>query len=207
MFIENGHNKQLLKKSVIKHNNKKNNKNNHENNTENRDYKNLKKLPWISNSPKIKCEFKKIGKDISFTSEKNLQQILCQKNKPKLLQNSQPGVYQLDCSCNGKYIGKSKKRVLTRCIGHQQDSISGKWESSGTTEHTKEYHEQFDWLHPKTIHISPYMYERKIPEALEISKLKTINEKDKTFTVLNRDNGDYVTTNSWKPLSMKMGNH
>ena len=29
------------------------------------------------------------------------------------------------------------------------------------------------------------MYERKIREALEIKKLNTINEKDKTFTVLN----------------------
>ena len=196
MFVENGHNKQLLKNLVIKYNNKKNNKNNH------------KKLSWIPNiSPKIKREFKKIGKDIAFTSGKNLQQIPCQKNKPKLLSNSQPGVYQLDCSCNGKYIGESKKRVLTRCIEHQQDSMSGKWESSGATEHTKECHGQFNWLHPKTVRISPYMYERKIREALEINKLKAINEKDKTFTVLNRDNGDYVTTNSWKPLFMKMGNH
>ena len=64
MFVENGHNKQLLKNLVIKYNNKKNNKNNHENSTENRDQKNLKKLPWIPNiSPKIKREFKKIGKD------------------------------------------------------------------------------------------------------------------------------------------------
>ena len=54
MFVENGHSKQLLKNLVIKYDNKKNNKNNHENNTENRDYKNLKKLPWIPNiSPKI----------------------------------------------------------------------------------------------------------------------------------------------------------
>ena len=76
MFIENGHIKQLLKNLVIRYNNKKNNKNNHENNTENRDYKNLKKLPWIPNiSLKIKREFKKIGKDIAFTSGKNLQQI------------------------------------------------------------------------------------------------------------------------------------
>ena len=60
MFVENGHNKQLLKNLVIKYNNKKNNKNNHENITENRDCKNLKKLPWISNiSPKRKREFKK----------------------------------------------------------------------------------------------------------------------------------------------------
>ena len=41
----------------------------------------------------------------------------------------------------------------------------------------------------ETICISPYMYERKVSEALEINKLKTINEKDKTFTVLYRDRG------------------
>ena len=208
MFLENGHNKQLWKNLVVGHNNKKNNKNNHESSTQNRDYTNLKKLPWIPNiSPKIKREFKKIGKDIAFMLGKSLQQILCQKNEPKILPNSQPGVYQLDCSSIGKHIGESKKRVLTRCIELQQDSMSGKWEPSGATEHTKEYHEQFNWLHPKTVRISPYMYERKIREALEINKLRTINEKDKTFTVLNRDNGDYVTTNSWKPLFIRMGNH
>ena len=103
MSVENGHNKQLLKNLVIEYNNEKNVNNNHENNNENQDYTNLKKLPWIPNiSPKIKCEFQKIRKDIAFTSGKNLQQILCQKNKPKLLPNSQPGVYQLDCSCSWK---------------------------------------------------------------------------------------------------------
>ena len=92
MFVENGHNKQLLKNLVMKYNNKKNNKKNRKNNTENRDYSNLKKLPWIPNiNPKIKREFKKIGKDVAFTSAKNLQQILSQKNKLKLLPNSQPG--------------------------------------------------------------------------------------------------------------------
>ena len=45
MFVENIHNKQLLKSLVIKYNNKKNNKSNDENNNGNRDYKNLKKLP------------------------------------------------------------------------------------------------------------------------------------------------------------------
>ena len=73
MFFENGHNKQLFKNLVMKYNNKKNNKNKRENNTENREYSNLKKLPWIPNiSPKLKLEFKKIGKDIAFTSGKNL---------------------------------------------------------------------------------------------------------------------------------------
>ena len=139
--------------------------------------------------------------------EKIDNKFFVKKNKPKLLPNSLPEVYQLDCSCNGKYIGKSKKRVLKWCIEHQQDSMSGKWESSGATKHTKEWHGQFNWLHRETVHISPYMYKRKIPEALKINRLKTINEKDKTFTVLNRDNGDYITTNSWKPLFMKMGKH
>ena len=79
---------------------------------QNQDCTNLKKLPWIPNiSPKIKREFNKIGKDIAFTLGKNLQQTLCQKNKLRLLPNSQPGVYQLDCSCKGKYISKLKKRV------------------------------------------------------------------------------------------------
>ena len=85
--------------------------------------------------------------------------------------------------------------------------MSEKWESSGATEHTKECHGQFDWLPPKTLRISPYMYERKIREALEIIRVKAVNEKDKTFTVLNRDKCDYATTNSWKPLFMKKGNH
>ena len=84
-----------------------------------------------------------------------MSQFSVKKKQPKLLPNSQPGIYQLDCLYNGKYIGESKKRVLTRCIEHQQDSMSGKWESSWGTEHTKECHVQFDWLHPKTKKESP----------------------------------------------------
>ena len=60
-------------------------------------------------------------------------------------------MYQLDFSCNGRYIGEPKKKVLTRCIEYQQDSMKGNWESSGATEHTKECHGQFNWIHPRTI--------------------------------------------------------
>ena len=52
-----------------------------------------------------------------------------------------------------------------------------------------------------------YIQERNIREALEIYKLRTINEKDKTFTPWNRDNGDYLMKNSWKLLFVKMENH
>ena len=92
------------------------------------------------------------------------------------------------------------KRVLTQCIEDQQDGMSGKWESSVAAEHTtmpwtirmaaSENSTHF------TIHVG-----KNNPRALKINKLKTINENDKIFTVLNRDNGDYVTTNSWKAIS------
>ena len=54
------------------------------------------------------------------------------------------------------------------------------------------------------------MYKRKVHEACEINiyfRLKTLIETDKTFKALNRDNGDYITTNSWKPLLQNTGNH
>ena len=65
------------------------------------------------------------------------------KKNPKLPPDTQLGVYQLDCLCNEKYIGESKRRVLTQCIVHQQDSMSRKWESPGAAEHRKEWHGQF----------------------------------------------------------------
>ena len=125
----------------------------------------------------------------------------------KQTETTHPGVYQLDCSCSGRYIGESKKKILTRCIEHQHDNIKGNWESSSTTEHTKECHGQFNWIHPRTIAVMPNMYKRNVREALKINRLKTLNETDKTLKVLNMDNGDYVTTNSWKPIFRKIGNH
>ena len=95
MFVENGHKIIFLEALVKDYNTKKKN-------SDNRNYTNTKKIPWVPNiGPKIRKEFKKVNKDITFTSSKNLQSILCQ-NKPKLLPNSHLGVYQLDCSCNSR---------------------------------------------------------------------------------------------------------
>ena len=56
---------------------------------------------------KIKTRIQQNWSKIAFISGdgENLQRILC-KNKPKLLPNSNPGVYQLDWTCNAKYIGE-----------------------------------------------------------------------------------------------------
>ena len=97
------------------------------------------------------------------------------------------------------YYGESKKKVLTRTIDHQQDSIKGKWESSGATEHCLTCHGQFNWIHPKSIKIEPKYYERKIREALDIKKAKCSDVK-----VLNRDEGNIFKTNSWTPLFARL---
>ena len=59
----------------------------------------------------MKREFKKIENDISFTSGKNVQQILCQENKPKLLSNSEPRVYQ-SASAMGNILANRKRKCL-----------------------------------------------------------------------------------------------
>ena len=105
MFVENGHDRNYLN-SII-------NENKHQApNTENKD-SNIVKLPWIPIiGPKIRKELQMTGCKVIFTSATKLKTILCN-NKSKLLPNSYPGVYELSCDCGGKYIGETKKRVLT----------------------------------------------------------------------------------------------
>ena len=99
---------------------------------------------------------------------------------------------------------RNKKSVLTRSIEHQENSMAGKWEASGATEHSKDCHEQFNWLHPKTLAKLSNIHEREIRESLDINNLETKAEYDKSIKVLNRDRGNIVNTNSWKPLYCKI---
>ena len=98
MFAENEYARTLLENLVKDYNtNKKNN--------DRSNYTNSKKIWWVPNIVlKLRKYFKKVNKDIIFTSGKNLQSILF-RNKPNLLPKGHPGVHQLDCSWNGKYIG------------------------------------------------------------------------------------------------------
>ena len=196
MFVENGHDRNYLNSRI--------NENKHQaHNTENKD-SNIVKLLWIPIiGPKITKKLQKTGCKVIFTSATKLKNILCN-NKSKLLPNSYPGVYELSHDCGGKYIGETKKRVLTRSIEHQKDSMTGKWEASGATEHSKDCHERFNWLHPKRLAKLSNIHERKIGESLEINNLETKAECDKSIKVLNRDQGNIVNTNSWKPLFRKI---
>ena len=61
----------------------------------------------------------------------------------------------------------------------------------------------FNWLHPKTLAKLSKIHERKIRESLEINNLDTKAEYGQSIKVLNRDRGNIVNTNSWKPLFRK----
>ena len=104
----------------------------------------------------------------------------------------------------GEYIGETKKRVLARSVEHQEDSMADKWEALGATEHSKECHGPFNWLHPKIFVKLSNIHERKIRESLEINNLETKAEHGKSVKVLNRDRGNIVNTNSWKPFFHKI---
>ena len=79
--------------------------------------------------------------------------------------------------------------------------MAGKWEASSATEHSKDCHVPFNWLHPKTLAKLSNIHERKIRESLEINNLET---NDKSIKVLNRDWVNIVNSNSWKPLFGKI---
>ena len=96
----------------------------------------------------------------------------------------------------GNTLEKQKKLVLTRSIKHQEDSMTGKWEALGATEHSKNCHGQFNWLHPKTLAKLSNIHERKIRKSLEINNLETKAEYNKSIKVLNRDRSNIINTNS-----------
>ena len=172
IFCENGHDKKTLQKIISNFEKKTHNINSNNNNNTNK--KQTITFPWIPKiGPKIKKEIQKFGFRVAFQTGPNLKNILC-KNKDKLIPNSYPGVYELKCSCGSVYNGETKKKIISRSIEHQQESIKGNWSSSGATEHTKECHGHFDW------------------ESLEIDMAVVRYGQDK---VLNRDNGNFVKTN------------
>nr|XP_047143089.1 uncharacterized protein LOC124817277 [Hydra vulgaris] len=162
------------------------------------------KLPWIPIiGPKLQREFKKQNIRVIFTSAPSLSNILCN-NKTKLPPNSNPGVYQLKCSCGNIYIGETKKKIISRSAEHQRACKNQKWSSSGATEHSKTCRGNFDWLNPKTLAVVQEYKIRKIRESLEINKAKVRCEIGIGESVLNRDDGDKVKTRTWGPILTKI---
>nr|XP_047132469.1 uncharacterized protein LOC124811196 [Hydra vulgaris] len=166
MFVENGYNKNNLI-NIARNFLKNELKNINYKPTDNQPFI---KLPWI---PIVGLKLRK--------------ELRKQNIKTKLPPNTNPGVYQLKCSCNSIYIGETKKKVISRCIENKKNSVKGKWASSGATEHSKSCQGTIDWFHPKTISIAPEYHIRKIRESLEVNRAKVRQKLGSDEKVLNRD--------------------
>ena len=133
-------------------------------------------FPWIPKiGPKIKKEIQKFGFRVAFQTGPHLKNILC-KNKDKLIPNSYPGVYKLKCSCGSVYNGETKKKIISRSRDKKASKVTG---------HPMEQ--------PNTQRNATAIPTGNTP------KLHSLHHK-----VLNRDNGNFVKTNGWKPLFRKM---
>ncbi|XP_065667725.1 uncharacterized protein LOC136088016 [Hydra vulgaris] len=198
-FLENGYNKSNLIKIT------KNYLDRFSKNTTSKQLnKQFVKLPWIPIiGPKLRREFKKQNIRVIFTSPSNLNYILCN-NKTKLPPNSNPGVYELKCSCGSINIGETKKKIISRSAEHQRACRNQKWSSSGATEHSRTCRGTFDLLNPKTLAVIPEYRIRKVRESLDINKARIRLEIDIGRHVLNRDDGDSVKTKTWGPILTKI---
>lgn len=94
-----------------------------------------------------------------------------------MLSNNVSDVYQLDCTYNALYIGRTKKKIISRTIKHQQGSFKEKWESSSTAGYCLESYVQFNWINPKSVSAKQQYHIRKIKESLEIEKAKANKRK------------------------------
>ena len=137
-----------------------------------------------------------------FKSGRNLTSILTSRNKPKLPPNSYPGVYKVPCKCTGNYIGHTGKQVQTRGNEHKKAVFLGHWDESALSEHAKKSGLGVNWDNMRTLSTQPSYYKRTIIEALEIQREELCNPNQK---IINDRAGQYVTTDTWKPLLKKIG--
>ena len=191
MFVENGYSEKPLR-SIIKHYKLSNTR-------EPCNTKKIVSLPFVSTiSKKLRTVFRKAGFTTVFKSGRNLSSILTSRNKDQLPKNSYPGVYRAPCNCKRRYLGHTGKQTRTREKEHEKAVFNGNGKSSAVAEHTKTCPAGIDWDNFVTIAAIPQYYPRAIREALEI-------QREEVGNFSNREAGQYVTIETWKPLLKKLG--
>ena len=190
IFVENGYDRQELE-NIVKTYQPGSSRNSKE-------FSNNVSMPWIPGvSNKIKAIFKKLDLDITFKSTTNLRTLLCSRNKSKVEKHEKPGVYFTQCACNGKYVGETGCLCQTRLNQHKMAIEKRNKNDSALAEHSVNCDKDINWEETKILSIQPKWYQRKIREALEIQCLNTSSEHENG---INRDRGNYVTTDTWKPF-------
>ena len=198
MFVENGYDRNKLSKIVADYGSANRAQEQVDDDTERNP---VISLPWIPKiGPKLRSIYRRHGIKVVFHRGPTLKDILS-RHKCRLPQNSNAGVYKLQCRCSKVYIGETKKRILTRAKEHERDVFEGRWAMSGAAEHARNCSQTFDWNETKTVAKEDNMARRKIRESLEIRRHKRVRDEE----VLNRDSGTRVSTTQWDYLLGKCG--
>lgn len=196
IFLENGYDEERLASTIEQTKRMKSRKKPTIDNTR------YTSLPWVPGlSQKLRKVFKRAGCAVSFKSPRNLESILTSKNKPRIDGNSQPGVYFVPTGCGSGYTGETKKQINTRNKEHEKAVFNGDTKNDAIAEHTSSCNCEIDWKQTRTLAVEPVWFKRKVREALEIRRLGTGPDEERG---LNRDLGDYVTTNTWSTVLNKV---
>ncbi|XP_065651122.1 uncharacterized protein LOC136079318 [Hydra vulgaris] len=157
-------------------------------------------LPWV---PKLSNQLKKMFKSAGYTpvfkSSKNLQQLIIQKNKPRLPNNSYPGVFKLECSCGKFYVGETRE-ISTRICQHQKHTFEGKWKNSAEVGHSRICHGAFGWNKNNTVKVEVDYFKRKVRESLEIQ----FHQCSPNEGGLNEDDGEILKVKLEKLFHVEM---
>ena len=153
-------------------------------------------LPWVPGlSPRLRKIYRKAGYKVVFKSGASLKTILTSKNKTQLPPHSHPGVYLHESTCSKKYIGQTKKRILTRTSEHADNIAKERW-AEPIAKHLHECGCQIDWTKSRTLKMSKNRFEREVREALEIQ----FHQSGPENGGMNDDNGRHLKTLFWTPM-------
>ena len=139
--------------------------------------------------------YRKAGYKVVFKSGASLKTILTSKNKTQLPPHSHPGVYLHESTCSKKYIGQTKKRILTRTSEHADNIAKERW-AEPIAKHLHECGCQIDWTKSRTLKMSKNRFEREVREALEIQ----FHQSGPESGGMNDDNGRHLKTLFWTPM-------
>ena len=158
-------------------------------------YSSMPYVPGLSGP--LKKKFRKAGCKLAFKAPRNLSSILTSRNKPSLPPNSKPGVYFTPTGCKKGYTGETGKQTDTRKTEHAKAIFTGDVKNDALAAHSSVCDCTDRLEETQMLAVEPVWYRRKVREALEIRRLKTGPNDEHG---INKDNGDYVTTNTWDPL-------
>ena len=141
------------------------------------------KFVSIPYEPRITRGLSKIFKNLDMTvvhsSGNKLQQLLGNP-KDKIELNERSGIYEISCKdCNLKYVGQTKRPIITRFKEHMAHLRYGRTEKSSVAQHAFDNSHRIDIDNLKLLRNVTNNRQLDAFESLEISKCKNSMNSDK----------------------------